>query len=469
MESKALMASCLKKIPALKKLNLVDAAWVWTEPHSMRLKIKLTVQKEVIHGAILQQATVVDHIIRNRQCEDCEESFAQGIWHGLVQVRQRVEHKRTFYYLEQIILKNNAHGDCTNIVTFKDGMDFYFQKKQQAMRFVSFLESHVPTRKSHTRKLISHDSKSNVGNYKDYYLVEIVPLCKDDLIVLPKQIAKSMSDIAQLVLVKNVGKCIHLVDPFSDERSEISGEKFWNSQSKDPFIASMHSRHLIRFVVLSVEPIVECIRASAKQKRANSRLAECIVAKVRDFGICDQQFSVKTHLGYVLKENDVVLGYDISSATFFNDAEMQLRLDGKKRESLPDIVLVRKLYETDGRRKWKLKDLDVDVRDVMNSAQNADIQVDKEIFMQELEGDKEMRNCVNVYKSNLRDNCLKESGTLKKWKANKLDELGSDIIDVTCSERKLRSAEHDEEEIQIDELLEGLESTTVEADNNKIF
>ena len=29
------------------QVRLVDAGFVWTEPHSMRIKVKLTVQKEV--------------------------------------------------------------------------------------------------------------------------------------------------------------------------------------------------------------------------------------------------------------------------------------------------------------------------------------------------------------------------------------------------------------------------------------
>ena len=58
LESKELMSACLKKISGLNKLKLVDAAWVWTEPHSMRLKIKLTVQKEIMNGAVLQQVGI---------------------------------------------------------------------------------------------------------------------------------------------------------------------------------------------------------------------------------------------------------------------------------------------------------------------------------------------------------------------------------------------------------------------------
>ena len=92
------------------------------------------------------QAALVEFTVRNQQCKDCQQDFATGSWHAVVQVRQRVTHKRTFYYLEQLLLKHNAHSDCLNIVTFRDGMDFYFTEKQKAVRFIDFLESHVPTK-----------------------------------------------------------------------------------------------------------------------------------------------------------------------------------------------------------------------------------------------------------------------------------------------------------------------------------
>ena len=47
LESRELLALCLKKVKGLGKVKLVDAGFVWTEPHSKRIKVKLTVQKEV--------------------------------------------------------------------------------------------------------------------------------------------------------------------------------------------------------------------------------------------------------------------------------------------------------------------------------------------------------------------------------------------------------------------------------------
>jgi hypothetical protein len=47
LESRELLAICLKKLKGLNKVRLIDAGFVWTEPHSKRLRVKLTVQKEV--------------------------------------------------------------------------------------------------------------------------------------------------------------------------------------------------------------------------------------------------------------------------------------------------------------------------------------------------------------------------------------------------------------------------------------
>lgn len=116
LESKELLAACLRKISGLNKVKLIDAAWIWTEPHSLRLKIKLVIQKEIMNGAVLQQSTIVEFVIRNQQCLQCQASFATGAWEAVVQVRQRVSHKRTFFFLEQLLLKHHAHTECVNIV-----------------------------------------------------------------------------------------------------------------------------------------------------------------------------------------------------------------------------------------------------------------------------------------------------------------------------------------------------------------
>ena len=47
LESRELLAICLRRLKGLKEVRLIDAGFIWTEPHSKRLRVKLTVQKEV--------------------------------------------------------------------------------------------------------------------------------------------------------------------------------------------------------------------------------------------------------------------------------------------------------------------------------------------------------------------------------------------------------------------------------------
>jgi len=39
LESKELLGLCLRKLKALNKVKLVDAGFIWTEPHSKRIKV----------------------------------------------------------------------------------------------------------------------------------------------------------------------------------------------------------------------------------------------------------------------------------------------------------------------------------------------------------------------------------------------------------------------------------------------
>lgn len=77
-ESAELMALLLKKPRGLASVRLVDASFVWTEPHSRRLKIKACVQKEVVSGAVMQQSFVIEYVLSNKQCGRCPLTRARA-------------------------------------------------------------------------------------------------------------------------------------------------------------------------------------------------------------------------------------------------------------------------------------------------------------------------------------------------------------------------------------------------------
>ena len=43
LESAQLLSLCLKHIKGLKRVKMLDAGFIWTEPHSRRLKVRLSV------------------------------------------------------------------------------------------------------------------------------------------------------------------------------------------------------------------------------------------------------------------------------------------------------------------------------------------------------------------------------------------------------------------------------------------
>ncbi|CAI8017275.1 60S ribosomal export protein NMD3 [Geodia barretti] len=70
LESRELLAVCLKRLKGLSKIHLVDAGFVWTEPHSKRVKVKLTIQKEWA-GLLLQQVFCGEYVVHHQMCHEC--------------------------------------------------------------------------------------------------------------------------------------------------------------------------------------------------------------------------------------------------------------------------------------------------------------------------------------------------------------------------------------------------------------
>lgn len=213
LESRELLSICLKKLKTLKEIKLVDAGFIWTEPHSRRIKVKLTVHKEVFGGTMLQQVFVVEYTINNQMCDDCHRTEAKDYWSCLIQIRQRAENQKTFYYLEQLILKHKAHENTLGIKQVHNGLDFYYATENNARKMIDFLNCMLPIRSTESNRLVSHDIHTNTFNCKFTYSIDIVPLSKDSLICLPKKLANQLGSITQICLIARVTSTIHLIDP----------------------------------------------------------------------------------------------------------------------------------------------------------------------------------------------------------------------------------------------------------------
>lgn len=353
LESRELLSLCLKRIKGLKEVKLIDAGFIWTEPHSKRLKVKLTVHGEVYGGIVLQQVFIVEFTVNNQMCDDCHRTEAKDFWRCMVQVRQKSNNKKTLYYMEQMILKHKAHQNTLGIQNAPAGLDFFFISEGHARKMVDFLQAILPIKFFQSKKLISHDIHSNTYNYKFTWAVDIVPVSKGSLICLNKKLQQSSGNIASLCIIQNVASSIHLIDPLTAQKAEISSTNYF----RYPFLSICDPKQLVEYTVMDVE-IMKNRKSFPGQGFVSMKhvVADVFLVKSSELGISESTIHTKTHLGHLLKPGDTVLGYDLRDANINNDD-----FDKLKADNIPDVVILKKCFDDNNKRrkmrKWKLKHL----------------------------------------------------------------------------------------------------------------
>merc|ERR550534_653038 len=313
-ESRQLLALVLKLIKGLHKKDapeLVNASFVWTEPHSKRIKIRLELEKEVMHGTRMQQAHVVEFTIRNLQCVDCKRVYTPHTWHTVVQVRQRCEHRRTFYQLEEMLLKNKATERLLKVENQPDGIDFFFASRTSAVRFVEFLKSWVVGKEKQSRRLVSHNIHNSTATCRHSIYLELCPVSRGDLVFLPKKTARILGGIPQLLLVIKVRSKIQLLDFQTGRIFEVSREQYW----KNPFESCASKSQLREFLVMD-----------------DSNFPEITVAQPSDLGVLDECLT-ETRSHFLVEVCQEALGYDLVNSVI-------PILDDLKDK--PDIILVQR-------------------------------------------------------------------------------------------------------------------------------
>ncbi|ODO02025.1 nonsense-mediated mRNA decay protein 3 [Cryptococcus wingfieldii CBS 7118] len=414
-ESRELLAICLKKIARpLMKVRLIDASFIWTEPHSRRIKIKITIQKEVLAHTVLQQTFELTLVVQTGQCPACTRLAAKNTWKASVQVRQKVTHKRTFLWLEQLILKHNAHKDTVNIAEKRDGLDFFYTERNNAIRMCDFLASVVPIRIKASEQLISSDTHSNTSNYKFTYSVEIVSVCKDDLVCIPRNLARSWGNISPLTLCSRIGNTIHLLDPMTLQQTDVTAPVYW----RQPFDSLCTVTDLVEFIVLDVEPSGP---VRGKYVLADAQVTRSSYKGAGDDANDDGIYHTRTHLGAIIQPGDTVLGFHLTHTNFNSES-----FESLEQGRIPDVILVKKTYPNRRKkskaRNWKLRSIAKEAEDVAEGTVGRgalgrkggvdarNVERDYELFLRDLEEDREMRSAINLYKAEAQEQAQAQEG-----------------------------------------------------------
>eukprot|EP00475_Leptophrys_vorax_P010678 TRINITY_DN1726_c0_g1_i2.p1 TRINITY_DN1726_c0_g1~~TRINITY_DN1726_c0_g1_i2.p1 ORF type:complete len:414 (-),score=95.78 TRINITY_DN1726_c0_g1_i2:432-1673(-) len=318
-ESPEFLSLCVKKIRGLgKHLKLLDAKFVWTEPHSRRVKIAITVQAEVLNNVVVKQATVVEFKQVSQMCGLCAKSNTEVQWNHCIQVRQACEgYRKTFRRLEQDLIKSGMDKHIVSVEEKVQGFDLWFSSKGEMKIVLDWLKANLPLNasaaptKQPTKKQMSH-----------IQAVYVPHLNKFDLVLVPEN-ARS-----RLMLLKRVTSSLHFVDVVTGEKKEVPGQAFWKYQSKKSSssgaVSSSKSKgrsaasstggtasvkSIAQYsTLLGSEKLIEFVVIDVVAEGSGS---EVTVAREADFGVNDLTFTVKCYLNN-LQPGDSVLGYDLS-------------------------------------------------------------------------------------------------------------------------------------------------------------
>jgi nonsense-mediated mRNA decay protein 3 len=221
-----------------------------------------------------------------------------------------------------------------------------------------------------SQKMVSEDNHSNTANVRHTVICDMVPLCRDDLILVHKQSRGLLS--GRLALVTKVSSQIHLVDA-SPKRTELDmtslhQDGYYKAGGDKAYPICQSAQRMIRFVVLDVEL---CCDTNANANTTSSQpnnddgnshplyqgptsgvekyaLADVEVARESDFGVNDTTYHCVSHLGHLLQPGDVVLGYDLAStaatiSTSSSAGVVDLEDVVNHNFVMPDVVLVKKI------------------------------------------------------------------------------------------------------------------------------
>jgi len=351
-----------------------------------------------------------------------------------------VLHKRTFLFLEQLILKHGAHRDTINIKEAKDGIDFFFAQRNQAVKFVDFLKSVVPISVKNSPELISEDIHTSTKSMKFSFSVEIVPICKDDLVALPIPLAKKIGNISPLTLCCRIGTSINLLDPSTLQTADISAPVYW--REKIPFTALADAKGLVEFIVLDIEPL--------GPQKGKWLLAEATVARAADLGANDNTYFTRTHLGHFLKPGDSAMGYMLTGTNFNSHQLDEIEKSHTYDSTIPDVILVKKHWPNrrkHRRRNWRLKRMAKDEGELLPKKADQDrMEAEYEMFLQDVEEDEELRAALALY---------------KKTNKKKQQSQAMDVDEMSIGETE---GDDDAPKVNMDELLDGFDELAIDGE-----
>lgn len=294
--SKELLLFLLSRNKSLKRLNIIDSNFLYTEESSKRIRLEILILQDGV-----EQPCTLEYCVQNKQCTECMRAEAKQYWKACVQVRQRPSHRRTFMHLEQLVMAHRAHLSTTNIKERRDGIDFYFGDGESACRLVDFIKGFYGTRTVASNQLISEDVRNNTTNRKFTYSVELLPFCKDDLVYCTHR----PLGLGKFLIVRKVANSVTFFDPQSGQSAALTSKQYFINSSK--FNILMRSDQFVKYKVVY------------GRRLAGSRPGGAATeATVTTDGAVLHEVSTRLRV----EDDDTVLGYNLRDSNLSMEIDM---------------------------------------------------------------------------------------------------------------------------------------------------
>lgn len=242
--SDELLTLCVKRIVgSLEGVTVSNVSWVSGKSASNILNISLDAEQNIADQVIYRKELHVEVVIKNKQCLECSREGAEPSFGAVVQIRQRVSHKKTLASLETDIRSNEEFNVLLKDMKLQsEGFDVYCRSKGQAERLVNFVRERYPSRTRANNHADRHEAATQM---------DLVPLGIHDVVITPSDITGKVD----VMLVIGFSACLHLMNPFHGARQTVVKSSRYFSR---PFTTLVTSCCLIRFIVLNViEPKVK--------------------------------------------------------------------------------------------------------------------------------------------------------------------------------------------------------------------
>ncbi len=305
-------------------------------------------------------------------------------------VKQRVNHKKSLYLLEQLILKHSLHeknillpyNKGGNLISFKEiskprGVEFILNKTTSAEILSDFICKVLPCEK-----------KKQGSNFS----LEIAPICKYDLICLPKKMYQSMGSFGPICVCERIqNDKIMLLDVYQLQLGEIDANTYFQIHTDSSSSSTIsHSSGTPNYLFLPLHTSTQLIEYTVIGEMEDILLKKkeyCLgmvqVCKTSELGHSDSIKTVKCHFAHYLQSGDTVLGYDLANSNVSDE-----NLEQYKQLQIEDVILVKKVetMEKENRifqlKNWKMQ-----------------FDEDYEEFLNELENDPQLRQSILLFKN----------------------------------------------------------------------